>query len=194
MNYIDNYEHKQAKLEKARNRGWLLLPLFLSLTIFYITYACKVHNTYVQNYESYWTMADRSSTLEAKAQYIDKFVTTLEENQNTQFAPMNAWLFPNPTKSFALNLQALKTLAARLHEIQTMDPASFQYNTAISQITAQEQGEAQSLLDNFYGSYLLKTHLLLWNGVPLLIAIVLACGLILGLCFLCYGYKIFSLY
>jgi hypothetical protein len=55
-------------------------------------------------------------------------------------------------------LEAVKTLAERLDQIKKLDPNSFEYNTAIQQITGQEQGEAEVITQNIYFSYVLKNY------------------------------------
>jgi hypothetical protein len=46
-----------------------------------------------------------------------------------------------------------------------MNESDFAYQTAIQQITAQEQGEAENLLIIFKGTYLLKSYPLQWNWI-----------------------------
>jgi hypothetical protein len=115
-----------------------------------------------KNYEYAWNLADKSSTIEAKATYIRQFVSLLESNQ-PDFAEYNAkWLY-TPDNSFAMNLAALKTLRDRLQEVMTMDVKSFEYQTAIQQITAQEQGEAGKLISTIKGCWLKEKYPLAWN-------------------------------
>lgn len=44
-----------------------------------------------------------------------------------------------------------------------MDANSFQYNTAIQQITQQEQGEAIDMLSVFQGCWYKENYILLWG-------------------------------
>src|SRR5687768_15835608 len=88
---------------------------------------------------SYWSLADKASTIPQKAEYIDKFVKAIEKEK---LAEHNALIYPTLDNETASNIRALKSLQSRLHEIKGMDPRSFEYQTAIQQITAQEQGEA----------------------------------------------------
>lgn len=120
---------------------------------------------YEREIHSYWSLADKSSTISAKAAYLDKFVVVLE--QQGLSGQYNAILFPTPDNSFDLNLQALKTLQGRLHEIQQMNVTSFEYQTAIQQITAQEQGEAKVMLDVFEGAWYKQRHFLLWDWIQM---------------------------
>lgn len=112
---------------------------------------------------SYWSLADKSSTIEQKALYIDRFVNALAE-QNF-YGQHDAMFYPTDDNSFDKNFQALNSLQTRLHEIQGMDIKSFEYQTAIQQITAQEQGEAQPMLDIFKNVWWKNHHWTLW-GVP----------------------------
>ncbi len=111
----------------------------------------KTHQRYTfeKDYTQYWNLADKSSTIQAKQQYVTKFVEALETNKK-RFAAHDAIFMKTPDNSFEQNLIALKTLSQRLEEIQDMNPSSFEYNTAIQQITQQEQGEAHKMLSVFW--------------------------------------------
>ena len=49
-----------------------------------------------------------------------------------------------------------------------MNVASFEYQTAIQQITAQEQGEAQAMLEVFSGIWWKNNYIFLWEWVAVL--------------------------
>jgi predicted RND superfamily exporter protein len=118
---------------------------------------------YENDYLSYWHLADKSSTIPKKAEYIDKFVTVLEKsNMEGEY---NALILKTPNNSFDSNMEALKSLQSRLQEVQGMDVTSFQYQTAIQQITEQEQGEAGDMLKVFHGIWWKTHHFLLWDWV-----------------------------
>lgn len=122
---------------------------------------------------SRWDLADKSSTLAAKSAYVDEFVASLE-TLNLQ-GTYNATAYTNPSNSFDANFAALNTLQGRLHEIQAIDPNSFAYQTAIQQITAQEQGEADDMIGAIEGCWLLKNHSPFWGwhaGVQIVILLL----------------------
>jgi hypothetical protein len=120
--------------------------------------------TYERYYSNLWELADKSSTIKAKQEYIASFVSSLETGyKEGRFAPYNAVFLETPNNSFEMNLKALKSLAGRLSEIQEMDPQSFQYNTAIQQITGQEQGEAHRMMEVFKGCYDLRNYPAVWE-------------------------------
>ncbi len=121
---------------------------------------------YEASIASYWSLADKSSTITQKSQYVDKFVEALER-QGLQ-GKYNAIIYPTPDNSFDRNMEALKSLQGRLREIQTMNPASFEYQTAMQQITGQEQGEAKAMLNVFEGVWWKEHHLALWDWVYVL--------------------------
>jgi len=126
---------------------------------------------YDNTIQSYWSLADKASTIEQKSVYLDKYVTVLENSGlNGQY---DALFMNTPDNSFDKNLEALKSLQTRLGEIQGMDPKSFEYNTAITQITAQEQGEAYAMISVFSGVWWKVNHFLLWSWV---------CGINVVLC------------
>ena len=121
---------------------------------------------YEQNYGNHWSLADKSSTIPAKKKHIEDFVKALEEgNSHGQFAGNNALFLKTPNNSFRENMNALYTLQGRLAEIETMSPSSFEYNTAIQQITAQEQGEAHAMLGVIEGCYALACFPTTWDWV-----------------------------
>lgn len=118
---------------------------------------------YENQIKSYWDLADKASTVEKKSVNIDKFVETLENS--TLKGKYNAIFLTTPNNSFDQNLEALKTLQQRLHEIQKMEVTSFEYQTAMQQITGQEQGEANEMLSVFKGVWWKENHFLLWNWI-----------------------------
>jgi len=120
---------------------------------------------------AYWNLADKSSTIAKKAEYVDRYVVALE-SQGLE-GQHNALIYPTPDNSFDRNMEALKSLQGRLHEIEKMDVTSFQYQTAIQQITQQEQGEAGAMLGVFEGVWWKAHHVLLWDWIGGLIVTVL---------------------
>lgn len=121
---------------------------------------------YEKSYSQLWNLADKSSTIPAKEGYINQYVKALRAGQtNGAFAEYDAIWLKTPDNNFELNLKAVETLAQRLKEIQNMDPKSFEYNTAIQQITAQEQGEAQAMLSVIHGCYDLANYPLKWGWI-----------------------------
>ena len=133
---------------------------------------------YNNKYECYWSLADKASTIPKKAEGIDKFVNALE---NSGFkGKYNAIFLQTPDNSFDYNFEALKSLQLRMHEIEKMDITSFQYQTAIQQITQQEQGEAKEMLSEFSGIWWKENHFMLWNWVCLVQVLLLIGVLITG--------------
>jgi hypothetical protein len=150
--------------------------------------SCIMSNyNYEKDYLSLWNLADKSSTIPAKQQYITQFVSALEAGYaKGEFSDYNAVWLKTSNNSFKANLAALKTLAERLTEIQKMNPSSFEYTTAIQQITAQEQGEAAPLLHVIKGCYLKVNYPLMWEWfialVTLLEVILIITGMDLVIC------------
>lgn len=100
--------------------------------------------SFSRDIESSWSLADKASTIQQKSEYMNKFVKSLE-NQDLE-GEHDAVIFKTPDNSFDANFGAIKSLQSRLQQIQTMDVRSFEYQTAIQQITAQEQGEAGHII------------------------------------------------
>jgi hypothetical protein len=90
-----------------------------------------------------------------------------------KFSSHNALFLKTDDNSFSKNLEALRTLNTRLEELSKMDPNSFQYNTAIQQITQQEQGEAGAMLNVFEGCYYLSNYPVVWGWIGCVLGVVL---------------------
>ena len=146
--------------------GTIMVLGAVFLTVWLIKSDLSANNDYNNKIGNYWTLADRSSTIDAKADYMNKYVSALE---NSNLSGNNAVFYKNPGNSFEYNLLAVKTLQNRLEEIKGMNPASFEYQQAISQITTQEQGEAEDMTNTFYGIWYLNNHPLLWGWYEMLV-------------------------
>jgi hypothetical protein len=133
---------------------------------------------YSKQYSANWELADKSSTIQKKSDYINKFVLSLE--QSGLQGSNGAMFLKTDNTSFDSNMDALKSLQGRLDTIKTLDENSFAYQTAIQQITAQEQGEAQSMLSVFRACWMKVHHYLFWNEFLILGMILLGVGLIIG--------------
>ena len=116
-----------------------------------------------RDYGSQWQLADRASTIKAKRDKLTEFVWRLRHSD--EFSDHNAVFLDTDANSFDRNVEVLDTLVKRLDEIQTMPVDSFQYNTAIQQITAQEQGEAHAMMNVFDGCYRLHNYPLAWSWI-----------------------------
>lgn len=115
--------------------------------------------------------------MKKKAEYIDKFVNALN---NSDFKnKYNAISLCTDNNSFNYNFESLKSLQQRLHEISNMDIKSFEYQTAIQQITAQEQGEAKEMLSVFQGIWWKEHHLLLWDWIGVTYVTLIIIGLLI---------------
>ncbi len=126
-------------------------------------HAIATNYTYTRDIENEWVLADRSSTIEAKTVHMDKFIAALEASGLQ--GEYNAVFLTKPENSFDANMEALKSLQVRLHEIAGMDPNSFQYNTALHQITEQEQGQASGMIDTFESIYWKEHATWLWGWI-----------------------------
>jgi hypothetical protein len=120
---------------------------------------------------SYWALSDKASTLVQKSTYLDQYVEALE--RSSLAGTSNAIFLKTPNNSFDQNMVALKSLQGRMHQIQNMDEQSFAYQTAIQQITAQEQGEAYQLTSTFEGCWYLANHPFLWQWIDAIVWITL---------------------
>jgi hypothetical protein len=158
--------------------GYVMLGLSILLFCIGGIMSIVAEYNYDKYYASYWSLADKSSTLEAKSVYVGQFVDRLNASRQG-FADYNAVFLTTPDNSFDRNFQALISLRDRLHTISQMNESDFAYQTAIQQITAQEQGEATQMLQVFHGCYFLRSYPLLWNWYMLIaVAIIGLLGLV----------------
>lgn len=137
---------------------------------------------YQNTINSYWDLSEKASTLKQKSKYLDKYVAAIKAGQ---FAPNNATIYPTPNNALDQNMIALESLQGRMHQIEGMDESSFAYQTAIQQITQQEQGEAHALTSTFEGCWYLQNHYFLWGwhddivwgGIALILLALIIIGL-----------------
>lgn len=136
----------------------------------YITFNVKANYEYSRTIGSYWDLSVKASTLTMKADYLNKFVAAVD---SAHLSGHNALFFPTPDNDVAQNIATLKNLQHRMEEIRGMDVTSFAYQQAISQITAQEQDEAQGMLSVISSSWFLVHHPLFWDWINILIYVLL---------------------
>ena len=146
-----------------RKQGILLITISVISIIAMIIFGVLGNYEYERDYLSYWNLAEKSSTIQQKSMYMDKFVESFKGKGFE--SSYNALVLKTPDNSFDKNFEALQSLKSRLDEIQKMNVTSFEYQTAIQQITAQEQGEAQAMLNVFSGIWWQKKCILLWDWV-----------------------------
>ena len=164
----------------------LVLLAVVSLIVGSIATAISANYEYERTIEAHWNLADKASTITAKAEKIDAFVKALDESG--LHGQHNAAVFPTPDNAFDENFAALKTLQGRLHDIEKMDVKSFEYQTAIQQVTAQEQGEAKAMLAVFEGCWWKEHHPFLWNWWSALYILGLIIALLAALVFVAVAY------
>lgn len=160
--------------------GWVCMILALLFCGLHIRGCVNIHFAYEREIGNYWELSDRSSTLEAKSKYMDQFIKALEKSEHTKY---DAVIYPTPQNNFDNNLLAVKTLRDRLNTIKAIDEKSFAYQTAIQQITAQEQGEAKQMIDIFEGCYDLANYWPGWSWFAFLVICGYCVLFIFGLAF-----------
>ncbi len=144
-----------------RKTGITMIIVGLVIGVIGIVYAVSAHYRYSRDIFSNWELSVKASTISQKSEYMDKFVDSLK-NSGLQGSSA-ALFFKTPDQSFDENFKALVSLQSRLHNIQNMDENSFAYQTAIQQITAQEQDEAGTILSVIKSSWYRVHYYLLWN-------------------------------
>ena len=130
---------------------------------------------------SYWDLSVKASTIQQKSEYLDKYISAIE---SADLADNDAIFLKTPDTNTRENIKALKSLQVRMHEIFEMDVNSFQYQQAISQITAQEQDDAKAVLGRIEGAWYLKHHFFLWEwvgAIQLIFVLLFGLAAIIGL-------------
>ena len=143
--------------------GKIFVTIGIIALILSISFGVIANYKYSRDHESYWELADKASTIQEKSIQIDKFVASYDTLQFK--GKYNAVFLTTESNSFNGNFRALKTLQSRLNQIKTMDPTTFEYQTAIQQITAQEQGGAKYMLSEISGIWWKDNYLLLWDWI-----------------------------
>ena len=170
--------------------GYLLLVGGVIMLALQIRSSILSRYTYEKQFSNLWELADKSSTIPAKQQYITQFLYALKAGEtNGVFADYDATWLKTPNNSFAANIKAIQTLSDRLTQIQDMDPASFQYNTAIQQITAQEQGEAHRMLAVFEKCYDRECYPIIWGWIGVVFTMTAVVIVIAGIVLLAVAYE-----
>ena len=158
-----------------------LTIIFGIILILDIIFSVIGHYQYSKSYSSYWELSVKASSITKKIEGLDKFVAALESSPLK--GKYDALFMETPNNSFDENFAALKSLQIRLHEISGMDITSFQYQTALAQITQQEQNEGDKMLEVFDGIWWKDNHFFLWDWIGvvnvLVCAILLATGITL---------------
>jgi hypothetical protein len=149
----------EAKFMKA----WQVFVFSLALLAARIGIHIHADYDYSRRVQSYWNLGIKASTLQQKSVFLDQYVAALEGSGLT--GSNDALVFKTPDNSFDENMVALKSLQGRINQIKGMDEQSFAYQTAIQQITAQEQGEAEHLVTTFKGCWYRRRHFSYWSWV-----------------------------
>ena len=128
-----------------------------------VIFGVKSDYEYNRDIGSYWSLSDKASTVEKKSEYLDLYVKALEKSD--LLGSHNAIILKTPDNLFDNNLIALRSLQQRMHDIVKMDVGSFEYQTAMQQITGQEQGEADEMVSLFRSVWYKNNYFLLWNWI-----------------------------
>ncbi len=157
--------------------------LLTSIAILTITMInlISMNTAWVNKHGTYWTQADRSSTIEAKSEKIKLFYDSIVDNRE-DFYPSSSFFVKNSDNMLDNNMQSLKTLVDRLQQIQQMNPSSLEYQTAIKQITENEIDQASEMIgvirgcweiNNYFVTYLFGIFLVFGSGFGLIFGLIL---------------------
>jgi hypothetical protein len=156
---------------KTKIIGIILIIAFVIIASVRFINHIRIRYEYINKISSYWDLSEKASTIKLKSEYINKFVTALEKSG---LQGMNdALFFPTPSTDFDQNFITLKSLQKRLIDIDTMNIQSFAYQTAIQQITQQEQGEGKCMTDVFKGCWLKEHYYTYWSEFFIIISVII---------------------
>lgn len=160
---------------------WCVLMIGLSLY-------CLVRAEY--DWDSHvgnmWSLADKASTIKQKSQYVDKFAAVL--NTAGLEGSHNALFYQTPDNGFNENFAALESLKGRLRDIEKMDENSFQYQSAIQQITEQEFGDHNEMVGELKGNWMKHNHYWIWNPFwPIIVFLGIFFVFSIGMAFIATG-------
>ena len=136
---------------------WLFLGslAFHAIQEIYTNYECN------RDLLSYWKLSAKASTLKQKSAYLDQFVVNLE---GAHLSGNNALILKTPNNSYEQNMATLKSLQSRMEEIKSLDVRSFEYQQAMYQISAQEEGGVNGVPD-LIGVWYLDHHPSVWGWI-----------------------------
>lgn len=157
MSHPSTLDTPQAAQKFITVMMWLFFVLsgFHAIQEIYTNYECN------RDLRSYWKLSAKASTLKQKSLYLDKFVANLEA---AHLSGNNALILKTPDNSYEQNMTTLKSLQSRMEEIKSMDVKSFEYQQAMYQISAQEEGGVNGVGD-LIGVWYLDHHPSVWGWI-----------------------------
>jgi hypothetical protein len=157
VSHSSTFDTPQAARKFITIMMWLFLGLlgFHAIQEIYTNYECN------RDLLSYWKLSAKASTLKQKSLYLDKFVANLEA---AHLSGNNALILKTPDNSYEQNMATLKSLQSRMEEIKSMDVKSFEYQQAMYQISAQEEGGVNGVGD-LIGVWYLDHHPSVWGWI-----------------------------
>lgn len=141
----------------------ICLIISILAIVLYIIFGISSMNKYDTDFGANWQLSKSAATIEQKSIYIDKFVQDIEKGGFE--GKFDAIFNPNDNNSYEQNLIVLKTLQQRLHELKILPMTSFDYNTALQQLTVQQDRISNNMIYTFSGIWYKEHHFLLWNWI-----------------------------
>jgi len=148
-------------MESSKTVGIILLVIVILWTGSHIVSMLKDNIRITNTLTGFWSMADKTATIEKKSEYLDKYVDATEKHELNK--GNSAVFFKHYDNDMANNYDALRSLQKRLHEIKKMDIQSFAYQTALQQLTQQEWKEATAMTGQFYYKLVNKEFVFTWG-------------------------------
>lgn len=163
--------------------GTIALIVALLFTGIYGFACISANYEYETHIGASWSLSVKASNLQQKSAYLDAFLDSLAA---AHLEGHNAAIWRTPDNDVANNIQALRSLQTRMHDLLRSDPTSMAYQQAMGQITAQEQGEAGEVLDVIVGVWYRDHHPWQWNYKQAIVLVLIG----LSWCIVFVGYAI----
>lgn len=132
---------------------WILFSFAIVLmTVSFISYVVFDYS-YNKNFGQYLKLADDASTADVKLTYFKQY----RDAVNTINRENAAYVFQQKQYTKSEQLKILDTLIIRLEETNKMNPASFEYQQAMYQISGQEFNHTLERIDDIFSSCYIRT-------------------------------------
>lgn len=124
------------------------------------------------------SLADDASTPEAKAKYLRRFLSDMEERH---LPSHGAWVWTSERNKIENQKDILLSLAKRCDDLAAMDKSSFGYAQGMTQVTGQEFDHALKEVGGIYKTAIIMSYgFVLYFGWAVCLGLAIVVGMALG--------------
>ena len=118
----------------------VIITILVIIAVTFIVMAC-INSPYKgykfnQKIGSYCELSYEASDIDKKIEYFDKCITKLNDEDYKGYA---VWWFKKPTDKMSEMYAVANSLQLRMHNLQGMDKASFEYQKGLEQVEEEIQ-------------------------------------------------------